>query len=268
MRAEDIRIGTSGWKFDDWAGTFYPFRVPKTKWLEYYAARFPVGEINSTYYRIPPRRSFEAISDRTPADFRLFAKVHADVTHARKDVAESMHRLLDSLDPLLKSGKLEGLLAQFPQSFHFSEEHAAYIESVKTLCDGVPLFTEFRHRTWETEPVLSRLAQSGVFWVSVDEPALPELMSRELQASSDHAYIRFHGRNSAAWHEGGGERYNYDYSAEELAEWGERLLNPHTPLRRATIFFNNCYHGQAPRNAQWLMKWLQERMLGETGSDA
>ena len=266
MRPQDIKIGTSGWRFEDWAGTFYPLRVPQTKWLEYYAARFPVGEINSTYYRIPPARSFETINAKTPDDFKIFAKVHGDVTHARKEVADSMQRLLASLMPLRESKKLIGLLAQFPTNFHFNSESVRYLENLCALCTGIALCVEFRHNSWDRDDAGEQIRSAGLTWVSVDEPTLDGLMSPRVRVTSDIAYVRLHGRNAAAWYNrSAGNRYDYDYSGQELEEWGEKLLTGATPARRAFVLFNNCYHGQAPRNAQWLMKWMeQKRIAGET----
>lgn len=260
MRTEEIKIGTSGWKFDDWAGTFYPLRVPQAKWLEYYAARFPVGEINSTYYRIAPAKAFEGISKRTPSEFRVFAKVHADVTHARTNVGESMRQLLNSLEPLRESGKLLGLLAQFPASFHAAEANLSYLRDVQQLAADVPLSVEFRHRTWDLPEVLEQLREAGLTWVSADEPGLPDLMPTNLHVTSEMLYLRLHGRNAAAWYNrSAGDRYDYDYSAEELSDIGQRLLNTPRPARRAFVFFNNCHHGQAPTNAKWLTAWLAEQ---------
>ncbi len=260
MRAEDIRIGTSGWKFDDWAATFYPLRVPQTKWLEYYAARFPVGEINSTYYRIAPAKAYEGISKRTPNEFRLFAKVHADVTHARVNVGESMRQLRDSLEPLRESGKLLGLLAQFPASFHLGDANLSYLRDVQQMAVDVPLCVEFRHRAWDHPDILEQVREAGLTWVSADEPGLPDLMPADLHVTSEMLYLRLHGRNAAAWYNrSAGDRYDYSYSAEELSEVGLKLFDTPRTARRAFVFFNNCYHGQAPTNAKWLTAWLAEQ---------
>lgn len=260
MQAGDIKIGTSGWKFEDWAGTFYPLRVPQAKWLEYYAARFPVGEINSTYYRIPPARAFEAINNRTPEDFQIFSKVHSEVTHARINVRESMTQIRESLAALRESRKLIGLLAQFPASFRFSDENLTYISEVKDLCGEIPLCVEFRHASWDQDGAEEQICSRGLTWVSVDEPALEGLMSSLVRVTSNIVYIRLHGSNAAAWYNRDvGDRYDYNYSEEELTRWGDKLLSLETPARRAYVLFNNCYHGQAPRNAKWLMQWLELR---------
>lgn len=270
MQPSDIRIGTSGWKFDDWAGTFYPLRVPQTKWLEYYAARFPVGEINSTYYRIAPAAAWAGVDRKTPAGFEFFAKVHSNVTHTREEPETAMRELLNALQPLRESGKLTGLLAQFPNAFHYSAENAAYLERVREQCDDIRLCVEMRHHSWADGEALARVRKAGLTWVSVDEPELPELMPRGLTATSDILYLRLHGRNAAAWYDRrAGDRYDYNYSAEELAVYGRQLLESGPEVSRAYVLFNNCYHGQAPGNAAWLQSWLGSgtTTAGPSGSD-
>jgi uncharacterized protein YecE (DUF72 family) len=257
MRPQDIEIGTSGWKFDDWAGSFYPHRIPKTKWLEYYSARFSVGEINSTYFRIAPFTVYESIAKRTPDKFRMFAKVHADVTHERKDAKTSMQNLQDALKPLMESGKLLGFLAQFPGSFRCTSENLDYVLRLRDSCGAIPLCTEFRHNSWTEEEAISSLTENSIYWVCPDEPNLENLITFQLRTTSDFYYLRLHGRNAATWHHPErGDRYDYQYSEQELAKIGNDLLKMETSAKRGFVFFNNCHAGRAPINAWWLKMWL------------
>ena len=258
-----IDVGTSGWKFEDWAGSFYPLRVPQNKWLEYYAARFSVGEINSTYYRIAPARTYAAIERKTPPGFRFIVKVHAEVTHQRQETTLSMRELVAALEPLRAANKLIGLLAQFPASFRHSPEAMNYVLEVQSLCGGVPLCTEFRSRTWLTDDVVSRVRDAGITWVCPDEPDLPDLMPHRLLATSKMFYARLHGRNARCWYNSSaGERYDYNYSEDELAGFGRELVELESPAQRGVVLFNNCYAGQAPRNAWWLKSWLEAATSG------
>jgi uncharacterized protein YecE (DUF72 family) len=257
MRPGDIEIGTSGWSFDDWVGPFYPLRVPRNQWLEYYAARFSIGEINSTYYRIAAPATYASIARRSPEGFRMFAKVHADVTHARREPVQSLHALRSALRPLEESGKLLGLLAQFPAGFRFSPANLDYVTSLSSDCGALPLCVEFRHRGWVSDEVMSALGESGITWVCPDEPGLADLLPFRLIASSDLLYVRLHGRNAAAWYDrSAGDRYHYDYSEKELMAFGKALLESSASAKRAFVLFNNCYAGNAPRNAWWLKTWL------------
>jgi uncharacterized protein YecE (DUF72 family) len=267
MAPGSIKIGTSGWHFEDWVGEFYPHRVAKNRWLEYYAARFPIGEINSTYYRIPTPKSMQGIATRTPEEFRLFAKVHAEVTHHRKEPQTSLHGLLIALEPLRKCEKLLGLLAQFPGGIHYSNENLDYVLELLHFCDGVPLCVEFRHRSWLTDGVFKALRDGRISWVCADEPQLPELMPLKLVRTTEIGYVRLHGRNGNAWYGGGVDRYDYDYSVEELKSFGKSFISFAEEAKHIFVLFNNCHHGQAPRNAWWLQNWLNAISETETPRD-
>jgi uncharacterized protein YecE (DUF72 family) len=265
MQLAAIKIGTSGWKFDDWAGNFYPLRVPKTSWLEYYAARFSIGEINSTYYRIAPPAAFAGIAKHTPAEFRLFAKVHADVTHSRTKPGDSLRALQLSLEPLREAGKLLGLLAQFPHSFAVTRENLEYLRHVRYLCKDTRLCVEFRHRSWLDEEAVTAVREADLTWVCPDEPELPDLMPRRFFATSEMLYARLHGRNSRAWYDRSmGDRYDYTYSDEELQAIGGELKQAAQSVTHGYVLFNNCHGGQAPRNALRLINWF----AGESGEGA
>jgi uncharacterized protein YecE (DUF72 family) len=260
MHSREIEIGTSGWKFDDWAGTFYPFRVPQTKWLEYYAARFNIGEVNSTYYNLGSERTYSAISKRTPDSFRLFVKVHADVTHVRQEPEASLRKLLTVLGPVRESGKLLGLVAQFPESFHCDEYNLNYVLRLKQLCEDVRLCVEFRHKSWDTPEVVNTIRSADLTWICPDEPQIGSLMPLRLQATSDILYLRLHGRNALTWHNSqNGNRYDYNYSAEELADFGHALIDYDLSITKTFLLFNNCHFGRAPQNALWLKEWLSIR---------
>jgi uncharacterized protein YecE (DUF72 family) len=263
MRVEDINIGTSGWKFADWAGVFYPMRVPQSRWLEYYAARFSIGEINSTYYSIGGTRSFAGINSRTPDEFRLFVKAHADVTHARTNPQASLQKLMAALTPLRESKKLLGILAQFPGSFRACAENVRYVMALKPYCEEIKMCVEFRHRSWDTLEIHDHLRAADLTWVCPDEPQMENLLPFRLQATAEVLYIRLHGRNSSAWYNSSsGDRYDYNYSAEELTSFANTLLTFNTPSRKVYLLFNNCHSGQAPANALWLKDWLASRETG------
>lgn len=264
MRPQDIRVGTSGWKFADWAGAFYPLRVPQTKWLEYYAARFSVGEINSTYYRIAPLSVYDAMARKTPVEFRMTAKVHAEVTHVRQQPRESMRQLLECLKPLRESGKLIGLLAQFPSGFRYSPDSMDYVRRLRDFCGDVPLCVEFRNESWLSDGVFEPMRADALTWVCPDEPALKGLLPRKLIVTAGLLYLRLHGRNAAAWYNArAGDRYDYEYSENELTEIGRELLAFESTAEYSIVMFNNCHAGKAPRNAWWLKSWLAASSAGQ-----
>ncbi len=255
-----IKVGTSGWSFDDWVGTYYPYRVKKPDWIRFYARDFRLVEINSTYYRIASPKTYEALHRQTPPDFEFFAKPHAQVTHERKDATSSMKALRECLKPLMDSGKLKGYMAQFPQSFRQIPQSEDYLLQLRDLSGDIPLFVEFRHESWWKGEVFDALRDAGIYYVSIDEPRLPGLMVSGLKVVGDTLYARFHGRNADAWWDRGkGDRYDYLYSDDELRELGQAVLEHAQSAKRAYLLFNNCHAGKAVRNAKWLKLWLAEQ---------
>ncbi|MFQ6675531.1 MAG: DUF72 domain-containing protein [Fidelibacterota bacterium] len=247
---DKIRVGTSGYSFQDWKGPFYPPGLSDGEMLPFYARHFSCVEINSTYYRIPHFRVFEHLVKKTPDDFEFMVKVHAQVTHARKDPHSSITALVQAAEPLMDSGKFTGFLAQFPYSFKNRAESRKYLADVAELAGQWPLYVEFRHKSWDTPPLYDFLKRQNVGYVNVDEPELPNLLPRQCLATTDVAYVRFHGRNRHTWWNGDrGERYDYHYSKPELEPWKRDIAGILDRVMKIYLFFNNCYHGQAAQNA-------------------
>lgn len=209
-----ILLGTSGFSFPDWYGVFYPPELARAKQLDYYARVFGAVEVNSTYYRIPPPRTFEAMERKTPAGFQFVVKANSEMTHKLSRAPELYEAFHASMEPLVEARKLGGVLAQFPQSFHRSAEHEAFLLMLQELMEGVPLFVEFRHESWvgkdadASEALFEWMEREGLGYVSVDEPDLPGLLPRVARATGPLGYVRFHGRNKRNWHirQDGGSR--------------------------------------------------------------
>jgi uncharacterized protein YecE (DUF72 family) len=197
-----ILLGTSGYSFPDWGGVFYPPGLDRSKMLDYYVRQFKTVEVNSTYYRIPPPSTFAAMERKTPADFEFVVKVHHDMTHAQTRDPEAYTAFHAALEPLRRARKLSGVLAQFPQAFHRSEENEQFLLELQERMEGAPLFIEFRHNSWMKEDVFDLLERESLGYVSVDEPELPGLLPRVARATGPLAYVRFHGRNKKNWYDG------------------------------------------------------------------
>ena len=223
-----ILLGTSGYSFPDWGGVFYPPGLDRSKMLDYYVRQFKAVEVNSTYYRIPPPSTFAAMERKTPADFEFVVKVHHDMTHAQTHDPEVYSAFQASLEPLRRARKLSGVLAQFPQAFHRSEDNEQFLLELQERMEGVPLFIEFRHNSWMKEDVFDLLERESLGYVSVDEPDLPGLLPRVARATGPLAYVRFHGRNKKNWYDGvprGGEEGPRD----KVSRGGEEGPGPKVP---------------------------------------
>jgi len=253
-----VYIGTSGFSFADWEGSFYPPHLPRREWLSYYAREFCAVEINATYYRLPPASSFTAMAERTPESCRFWVKVPGEATHGRGDVKSAMNAFRESVKPLSEARKLVGALAQFPHSFRYSKTSLEHLEALKLSCGGLRLAVEFRSDDWRRGETLEFLRLQELINVTADLPRLTGLPTNELSVSSSVAYLRFHGRNAAAWYDSNlGDRYNYDYSPAEIAELARLVKSADEQALASYVFFNNCHMGLAVKNARMLRQILE-----------
>ena len=132
------------------------------------------------------------------------------------------------------------------------------LRALRGELDELPLAYEFRKREWQTGETLKLLDEMNVAWCNVDEPRFEGLVRPSSDVTGPFAYVRFHGRNAQKWwkHDDPAERYDYDYSAEELAPWAERVGEMAAETRQTYAFFNNHRFGQAPRSADLFASML------------
>jgi uncharacterized protein YecE (DUF72 family) len=253
-RSMEIRVGTSGYSFPDWRREFYPPGIDKGKMLDYYVRHFSTVEINSTYYRIPHPAVMVNIVKKAPPGFDFMVKVPQSLTHRRTDIEEGLAKFLEAIRPFEASGKLAGLLAQFPYSFKFSPDALDYLATCREALSPHRLFVEFRYNSWENQATYDRLRAEQIGYVSVDEPQLTGLLKPHLMVTTGVCYIRLHGRNAEKWWHGA--RYDYSYTVAELETWRQKIEKVNDKVEKAYVYFNNCYRGQAVSNAQQFMSLL------------
>jgi len=252
-----IHVGTSGFSYKDWEGTFYPDGLPKDAQLAYYAERFSTLELNFTYYGIPKPQTIERMVERTPDGFTFWVKANEATTHKRdRSVARQFN---DAIAPAREAGRLAGVLCQFPYSFHNTERNRGYLATLTEDFPSAPLVVEFRNAGWAKLPVYGFLRGLGLGYCCVDEPAIEGLLPRDAIVTSPVGYVRFHSRDGSKWYEGGGkERYNYLYQRDELEEWVPKVQHIQSEAEDVYIFFNNCHAGHAAVNAEEFKALLSE----------
>jgi uncharacterized protein YecE (DUF72 family) len=287
-----IRVGISAWTEPTLVkpGVFYPAGVASAEArLRYYASRFSLAEVDSTYYAIPARQMAELWVERTPDDFVFDVKAHALMTdhptetkRLPKAIREALPaeqagksrvyakdlpddtfgevwRLFrDALEPLHASGKLGVVLFQYPPWFVPSRENAKALVAARERLGGLPIAVEFRHRSWLSGRMASRtpefLREHNIPMVAVDAPPgmKTSLPAMPLVTSSDLAVVRLHGRREETWEERNeivSERYRYLYDASELDEWVPPVMEVAAHVPETHVIFNNCYGNYAPTNA-------------------
>jgi uncharacterized protein YecE (DUF72 family) len=257
-----IYVGTSGFKFSDWRGSFYPEDLAEKEWLRYYGERFNCLEVNSTYYRLLPARTFYYMAQKVPDGFQFTVKAYGGLTHEPAAGGEDdFAAFIDALQPLLEAGKFGCVLAQFPHRFHNTQENRQYLAEFKRRFGELPLVVEFRSGEWAQPAVFDFLREAGIGYCAVDEPRFRNLMPPVAAATSPVGYVRFHGRNYEKWWKGDNKtRYDYLYSADELREWAPKIGELAEQTERVYVFMNNCYNGQAATNAAQMQGLLQQEL--------
>jgi uncharacterized protein YecE (DUF72 family) len=275
--------------------------------LRYYASKFSTVEVDSSYYAIPQRSYAEAWARRTPDDFIFHVKAYGlmtghevDVRSLAPELADFPHRVengrvrdahpdmvgasfdlfLDAIEPLRQADKLGGILMQFPP--YFTATTAAnerrgldYLEFVAGRLDGYRTLVEFRHPSWVDERHLARtlefLRDRRLSYESVDNPQFPDraTMPPVSTATTEWAYVRFHGRNRDTWYAKGGtaaDRFDYLYTESELDEWVPPIKRLASDAEETFVMFNNNKYDYAQRNAAEIATILGDLVVSPSGS--
>jgi len=261
-----VSVGTCGFSYKDWVGPVYPLGTKGAEMLARYATLFSIVEIDSTYYGLSTPRTVETWARTTPDGFRFTAKLPKPATHVETAMLGLVHDDVRTfravLEPLVRSGKFACALMQFPTSFRPTEASIGHIHVLREVLHDIALVAEFRHRDWQTSDTLDLLRGLGVGLVAVDEPQYASLPRPMSDATSEIAYVRFHGRNYDQWWKGDNvTRYDYSYRDDELGPWADRLVDlaSHREVKDVLAFFNNHRRGQAVHNAQKFEAMLATR---------
>ena len=234
-------IGTSGWHYDHWKGLFYPEKLAKPKWLEFYAQHFTTVELNNSFYRLPSETAFVNWRELSPKGFVFAVKVSRFITHMKrlKNVEEPLQNFLSRADFL--QDKLGPLLYQLPPNMKRNDETLeAFLSMLPCQYHHV---LEFRHESWIDDGVFEVLRRHNVGLCVFDMPDF----TCPLVATADFAYVRFHGSAGL---------YASCYSDEELSSWAKRIAKLETNLNTVYIYFNNDAEGYAVKNAKTISQML------------
>ena len=270
-----LRIGTSGWSYDDWEGHVYPRTVDASDRLRFYAQRFATVEIDSTYYRDPAPAVVKGWIEKTKEAraFEFSVKTPKTLTHealvdgtpeAIRRVALAWRILV--ADPLARAERLGAILLQLSPAVFRKGSSLDRLDVALDALKPHRCAVEFRNRTWHTEgdePALdpdtvALLDAHNATLVIVDGPPFPPIVA----GSADHAFARFHGRNADRWHKKEtyyGERYDHLYSDEDLDPWAKRMAELAREKRDVRVYFNNHVQGKAFRNAETFEGMLERQ---------
>jgi uncharacterized protein YecE (DUF72 family) len=281
-----IRVGPAGWSYPDSPGHVYPAGLPtRFDALGFLASYFDTIEVNSTFYRPQPARTYASWARRVahnPA-FRFTVKLWQLFTHGassgpgtargwsapgeRRDWGpEDVRVVTEGLEVLRASGRLGAVLAQFPWSF---KPDGAGRDAVARLADTFaewPLVVELRHGRWGRPEQVALLAAHGVGFANIDQPVIGQSLPPTAHATGAVGYVRFHGRNYEHWfaaREDAAQRYDYLYTADELAPWVDRIraVAGTDGVADVYVITNNHFEGKGPANALMLRAMLEGRRV-------
>jgi len=225
-----IRVGTSGYAYKEWKGSFYPADLKADGFLPYYASKLPAVEINATFYRMPTEKTLLQWASQVPDDFTFALKAPQMITHRKrlKDCGEEMEYFLRTASVL--GSRLGPTLFQLPPNMKPDLPRLqAFLELVPRAWKAA---FEFRHAGWFDEPVFDALrARQAALCVAETDPEESEL-TVPFVPTTDWGYLRL-------------RRKNYEDGA--LAAWAGRIQS--APWQQAFVFFKHEDEGTGPRLA-------------------
>lgn len=229
-----LRIGTSGWQYRHWRGTFYPREVPQRDWLAYYTARFGTVEVNNTFYRLPEASGFERWREDTPRDFVFAVKMSRYLTHIRRlrEPEEPVQRFMDRASRL--GSKLGPVLVQLPP--HMPADPARLDAALARFPAGTRVAVEFRDPSWFCDEVRAVLEARRAALCLADAPGLRMPHWR----TAPWGFVRFHA--------GGGDPFPC-YRERELDAWARRVAELWPGRASVFAYFNNDLNTCAPQDA-------------------
>ena len=232
-----IRIGTSGYNYPEWRGTFYPEKFPTGKMLPYYAERFSTVEINYTFYRMPNAKTIAGWAAETPSNFSFTLKAPQRITHfARlREIDDPLRYFLDTAAGL--GPKLGPVLFQLPPNF--KKDMGRLGGLLALLPVTLRCAFEFRHESWFADEVYARLRSANAALCLADT----EDATTPLEVTADWGYLRLRDQG---------------YTAPDLEEWSRTITRLGAGWRDAYVYFKHEEAGAGPAFARQLQAILNE----------
>jgi len=230
-----IRIGTSGYNYPEWRGSFYPEKFPTKQMLPYYAERFSTVEINYTFYRMPNAKTVAGWDAETPAGFSFTLKAPQRITHIARllEIDDALRYFLDTAAGL--GPKLGPVLFQLPPNF---KKDLGRLEGLLgKLPGGLRCAFEFRHESWFADDVYARLraANAALCVADTEEATTP------LEVTADWGYFRLRDQG---------------YTADDLRQWSGTIRRLCEKWRDAFVYFKHEEAGTGPAFAKQLQAFL------------
>ncbi|MEQ9400957.1 MAG: DUF72 domain-containing protein [Longimicrobiales bacterium] len=228
-----LHVGTSGYSYKEWKGSFYPDDIKNADMLRHYGERLGAVEINNTFYRLPRVSVLDGWAEQVPDTFRFSIKASRKITHFKRLKPESKEETDYLLETVQTLGPLLGVvLFQLPPNLKKDTERlAAFLEF---LPNGAPAAFEFRHDSWKDDEVYDLLRSRGAAWVcaDVEDDEDDAAADEPVVSTADWGYLRL-------------RRPSYDDA--DLERWVGTVADQ--GWERAFVFFKHEDEGAGPRMA-------------------
>lgn len=230
-----IWVGTSGYNYPEWKGSFYPAELSAAKMLPYYAARFPTVEINYTFYRMPSEKLLSGWTAQVPKTFRFTLKAPRRITHDAKLVGCDALTATFCMVAGTLGDQLGSLLFQLPPSL--KKDLPRLDAFLDTLPPKAPAAFEFRHASWFDDEVFARLKSRGRTLCVADS----EKLETPLEVTGDIGYFRLRDEG---------------YQPADIEAWAGKIDALRTRCADIYVYFKHEEKGIGPELARQLMRHL------------
>jgi len=228
-------IGTSGFQYAEWKGTFYPEDLPANKMLPFYAERFSTTEINYTFHRIPAAKTIDNWKQLTPDNFRFALKAPQKITHWSKlrDCADTLRYFYDVVSGL--GEKLGPVLFQLPPNF--KKDTFVLGDFVNGLPGGIRTAFEFRHESWFDDEIFDTLKARKAALCIADT----EKLKTPKVPTANYGYLRLRRE---------------DYARTDVERWAEFVREQGSGWNDVFIYFKHEEAGIGPKLGRQMMELL------------
>jgi uncharacterized protein YecE (DUF72 family) len=233
-----IHVGTSGYNYPEWRGTFYPDDLSTSKMFDWYSARFHAVEINYTFYRMPTQKTTDAWRAQAPGAFRYALKAPRRITHEKR-----LLNCADTVGFFAEAARVLGphlgpLLVQLPPTFKC--DLARLDAFLEVLPPDLQFAFEFRHDSWLTDEVFARLShrQAALCIADFGDKTTP------LRATARHGYFRLRDEG---------------YTPADIDTWAGRIADMGSSWDDAFVFFKHEEEGKGPEFAKAFVERLAAR---------
>jgi uncharacterized protein YecE (DUF72 family) len=248
MKQAKLHLGTIGWSYTFWKGSFYPKNMASKNFLSYYANQFSAVEVDSTFYRIPTVPAVANWRQQTPQDFLFALKFPSQITHIKQlRDAEAETDLFLSRAKLLGE-KLGPLLMQFPPNFS-ADRYADLERYLNSLPKGNRYVVEVRHKSWFIKDFFEMLRGCNIALAWADSP----LNLHVTEVTADFLYIRWEGDRKKV----NGTSGNVEVDRKvDLQVWADKLGQFLDGDMEVFGYFGKYYSGYPPSDIKYLTDLL------------